>query len=318
MTTETQLWMWFLFGGVLRPQRAKSLLFEWEKHGLTLQQVVNQLPARPPALGLTREEAAKLHVPQYLPSVTALRWNDPLYPQGLHDLSFKLQPALLFYSGEVTLLKHPIIYLAPGALDKAARELLQETVGMLIGESLLLAAFEESPQATILLEEISTSEGEVLLFARQGLEQQTVSEQEHTLLDTGQLLQITPLPPGTHTNPAWDPLLEQVASASAARCVFSGTQSPPEKLPATASILLTTTAIGSAQSHNIQTATNAAEVLTWLLDIPTPVAPSPQPATSIAAEPALEPPPTPEEMLRTLEKGGNVPEALRRRLLGKT
>jgi hypothetical protein len=215
----------------------------------------------------------------------------------------------------VGLLMRPIIYLAPGPLTEEVKELMQETVGMLIGENLLLAAFEESPQAAILLEEISASEGEVLIFARQGLEQYTLSEQEHTLLDAGRLLKITPLPPGTHLNPAWNPVLEQVASASAARCVFSGTQSLPEKLPATASILLTT--ISAAQSYNIQVATNAAEVLTWLLDIPTPVAPSPQPPTSIAAEPALEPPPTPEEMLRTLEKGGNVPEALRRRLLGK-
>lgn len=324
MATETQLWTWLLFGGALKPQRAKVLLSEWESHGLTLQHVVRRLPADATVLNLTHDEAAKLRLPPQLPDTAAVRWNEPLYPQGLRDVPFKLRPALLFCSGEISLLMRPIIYFAPGNLSEDTKERLLEVVGMVVGENLLLAAFEDSPQAAMLLEELAASEGEILLFARQGLDQEVRSEQEQRLLDAGSLLRLTPLPPGSRANPAWNSVLEQVALATATRCIFSDPHSLPEPTPAAPSILLTMT--GTTQMPGIQVVTNATDALTWLLDVPAappsrPGQSTPRPSTTRPGQALttsdLEPPPTPGEMLRTLEKGGSVPEALRRRLLGR-
>jgi len=269
MADETQLWAWFLFSAGFAPQRAKTLLSAWDQRGLTLRDVLQALPAQAAALGLTPEEAAKLRPPHELPEVAALRWNEPLYPLGLHQLPFKLRPALLFYTGELSLLMRPIIYLAPGPLDDETRELLQETVGILLGEKLLLAASRESPQAALLLEEMLASEGEALLFAKQGLAHLTLPAQEQALLQAERLLILSPLPPATPPNPAWDDVLQQVAVGAALRHVYSHA-----------------TALDKVEGN-----TNA-------------------------LEPPNDPPPSPAEALRVLEKGGRVPEALKKRLFG--
>ena len=156
MENETQLWTWFLFGGALSTHRAKTLLAEWEQRGFKLGDVLQQPTTRAAQLGLTGEEASKLRVPTNLPDVSALRWNEPRYPYGLHNLPFKLRPSLLFYSGDANLLIRPVVYLAPDVISENDQEVLQEVIGMILGENLLLAAFHDSPQAALLLEELNT------------------------------------------------------------------------------------------------------------------------------------------------------------------
>lgn len=328
MANETQLWMWFLFNAGLTPQRAKTLLGMWDQRGLTLHTALEALPARAEALGLADEEAGKLHPPRELPDVAALRWNEPLYPMGLQQLPFKLRPALLFHTGELSLLMHPIIYLAPSPLDAETQELMRETVGILLGENLLLAAFRESPQATLLLEEMTASEGEALLFAKQGLGQLVLPEQEQTLLQNGRLLVLSPLPPSAPLNPAWDDVLEQVAAGTAMRRVYSNTATLDKTEAGTnalANALLLTASPGAHAPQGIRIVTNAAEAALWLTELPaapvgpaqqTTAMPTPSPSLELAAAPPSDPPPSPAEALRVLEKGGRVPEALKKRLFG--
>ncbi len=316
MDEETKLWAWFLFGAGLAPQRAKTLLYEWEQRGLTLQAVLEKIPTQAKLLGLSAEETAKLHLPHELPEVTAVRWNEPLYPVGLHTLPLKLRPALLFYSGDPTLLMRPIVYLAPGILDAETQQLLQETIGILLGENLLLATFRGSPQATLLLEEMSVGEGEVLFFVKQGLAQLVLTAQEQTLLQAGRLLILSPLAPGALPNPALDDILQQVAVGAALRQVCSNTASLPTTPEVAANTLLLSATNRAPLPHGIHSVESAPEALMWLLESPTtPVGPSP--SLSSASEPFPAPPPTPAEALRILEKGGRVPEVLRKRLLSQ-
>ncbi|MGC9393338.1 MAG: hypothetical protein ACP5J4_00625 [Anaerolineae bacterium] len=328
MANETQLWMWFLFNAGLTPQRAKTLLAMWDQRGLTLHAALEALPAQAKALGLTAEEASRLHPPHELPDVAALRWNEPLYPMGLQELPAKLRPALLFYAGELSLLMRPIVYLAPGPLDAEIQELIQETVGILLGENLLLATFRESPQANLLLEEMITSEGEVLLFAKQGLEHLTLPEQEQALLQNGRLLLLSPLPLTARPNPAWDDILQQVAAGAAMRRVYSSTATLDKTEVGTnalANALLLTTSPGTHTPQGIRVVTSAAEAALWLTEFPaapistieqTKTIPSPPPSFGLTSEPPTDPPPSPAEALRVLEKGGRVPEALKKRLFG--
>lgn len=319
MADETALWTWFLFHAGLSPQRAKTLLESWDQRGLTLRAVLEALPPQANALGLTPEEAAKLRPPRDLPDGAALRWNEPLYPLGLRQLPLKLRPALLFYTGELSLLMRPIIYLAPGPLDAETQELMQETVSILLGESLLLAAFRESPQAALLLEEMTASEGEALLFAKQGLARLTLPEQEHALVQAGRLLILSPLPPTTPPNPALDDVLQQVATGAALRTVYN---SPPEKTEPGVTALLLTASPTAHAPQNLRVVTHAAEAALWLTERPVAPAnaalPTPTAASSfdLTADPPTDPPPTPAEALRVLEKGGRVPEALKKRLFG--
>ncbi len=322
MPDETQLWTWFLFDAGLAPQRAKTLLSAWDQRGLTLRDVLDALPAQANALGLTPEEAAKLRPPAPLPEVAALRWNEPLYPMGLHQLPFKLRPALLFYTGDLSLLMRPSIYLAPGPLDAETRELLQETVGILLGENLLLAAFRESPQAILLLEEMIASEGEALFFAKQGLAQLALPDDEQALVQAQRLLVVSPLPPTASPNPAWDDVLQQVAAGAAMRCVYTDATALT-KIEGNVNALLLAASPGTRAPQGIRVVTNAAEVALWLTELPATLVsvaqqPAIMPSTSseLTAEPPTDPPPTPAEALRVLEKGGRVPDALKKRLFG--
>ncbi|MEJ5308812.1 MAG: hypothetical protein WHX52_03490 [Anaerolineae bacterium] len=323
MADETQLWAWFLFNAGLTPQRAKTLLSAWDQRGLTLRDALAALPAQAAALGLTSEEVAKLHPPQEMPEVAALRWNEPLYPMGLHQLPFKLRPALLFYRGDVSLLMRPIIHLAPGPLDDETRELLQETVGILLGENLLLAAFRESPQATLLLEEMLASEGEALCFAKQGLAHLSLPEDEQALIEARRLLILSPLPPTAPPTPTWDDVLQQVATGAAMRCVYTDA-AVASKIENPVNALLLTTSAGTRTPQGLRVVTDAAEAALWLTELPAPpvevaqqLAAIPAGSLELAAAPPTDPPPSPAEALRILEQGGRVPEALKKRLFRK-
>ena len=318
MTTETQLWAWFLFGSGLLPQRAKTLLAHWQERGLTLQAALNQLPAQAQSLGLQPGEANHLRPPDNLPAIAALRNDEPLYPIGLRHLPPKLRPALLFYTGAAWLLMRPIIYLAPDAIPPDVQEPMREAVSILLGEYLLPAAFRNSAQAALLLEEMIDSEGETLLFAREGVDRLVFSDQEQALLEAGRLLIVTPLPPDAAANPSWDSLLQQIATAAAARRIVVD----PASLQATGSeispptLLLTSSSLSEPLPQATVASTNPADILAWIADVPEPALPTSTPGAT-TTEPAPEPPSSPEEVLRTLEVGGRVPEALRKKLLGQ-
>jgi len=321
MTTEAQLWTWFLFGGALPTARAKSLLYEWQQRGLTLAMALEQAASQAPKLGLTPEEALKMRPPATVPEQTALTWNAPGYPAGLRLLPLKVRPALLFYLGAVDLFARPILYLPPVAIAPEAYDDLRETLSLLAGEYFLPAAFRNSAQAALLLEELETTEGELLLFARQGCERITLSATEQALLDAGRLLVVTPLPPTAESNPAWDSVLEQIAAATAGHCITTATtfEQVPGAAPAT--ILLAAEDTTFSIPEGMQRADTPADVLTWLLEMPLPDMPVASP--NVIAEPLGDfampldlPPLAPADALRTLETGGRVPEILRKKLLG--
>ena len=63
MITETELWVWFVFGGQLPPLHAKMLLERWTNEGRTLESSLAHLAQNPEILKLSRDEAAKLKLP---------------------------------------------------------------------------------------------------------------------------------------------------------------------------------------------------------------------------------------------------------------
>jgi len=312
MLSETQLWTWFLFNSGLSPQRAKALLTQWQSQDLSLQAALDMLPAQNQKLGLTKDEAQTLTAPQNCPELPALRWNESLYPQGLQELPLKLRPALLFYTGDSQLLSRPIVYLYPDPLSPNTEEMLREVISLLLGENLLLAAFHDSPQAMLLLHEMSDSEGETMLFAQQGLDQLALPQQTQALVEEERLIITTPLPPGSKPNPAWGPILEQIAIAAARHCIAT---TPPSEQPAASkpTLLLSDNPV-IPQTH-LHVTNNPIEALVWLTDIP---GLSPEPQAPLPTQPpSPEPARSPEDILRTLETGGQVPDILRKRLLGK-
>ncbi len=312
MLNETQLWSWFIFESGLAPQRAKFLLSQWQSQNLSLQDVMAQLPRQAAQLKLTKDEAHKLTPPPTYPQIHALRWNEPLYPQGLHELSPKLQPALWFYIGEKSLLVKPILYLLPNTHTDISSEKVREIVNLVLDEGMLVAALEQSQQAAVLLEEMGNSEGEGLLFAKRGTKHLSLSPDIQKLVDAGRLLITSPLPPDHQGQPALETVLRHVALAAATRCI--GFSSPDE----TASLTRPTLALvpNSEQRENaphVEVAKEPTDVLSWMADltVPTPQAENASPPSA----PPEEPPLTPEETLNILKAGGHVPEALRKRLL---
>jgi hypothetical protein len=331
---DAALWAWFLFDNGLPTQRAKALLDAWHTQSLTLQDALARLPSDAAALGLTPAEAARLSPPEALPELQALTWNASLYPAGLHRLPVKLRPALLYYRGEPTLLSRPIITLAPGSLDQSPQDNLREVINLLLGEELLLAAYEGSDQATLLMEEMTFSQGEILLFANAGLEARDPSGTESRLLGDGRTLVLSPLPPAAPHRPAWDSILTQVALAASDRIILSGDMA---QQPHTVTGLGTTPTLAlsgippdvrvpaAQMPSNIQVTDAPADVLLWVEGLfPEHELEGTAGQTTATAdvsayalpEEDLGPAPSTKEILATLGKGGTIPEALRRRLVG--
>ena len=314
MNHETQLWAWFLFASGLPTSRAKHLLDGWQTAKRSLADTLAALPGAATGLGLTAEEARILRPPATLPPLTALRWNEPLYPAGLRRLPLDSRPALLFYRGDVQLLRRPLSYLQPVAIPPEERDIAHETLGLLLGEPFLPAATRGSEQAALLLAEMADSEGDLLLFARCGLEQLTLTGRERALLAEQRLLLVSPFPPATPGNPRWDTLLTQVEAAAALRCLVIGSAPQPATPPWPPTPTLYVTAQSPAPTA--PATADPTEALLWLMEpehLKTPVpAPTPPPP-----EPEAEPAPPPEETLRILEQGGHIPSILRERLLGK-
>ncbi|MCD6344523.1 MAG: hypothetical protein J7M17_02800 [Anaerolineae bacterium] len=313
MSYETQLWAWFLFASGLPTSRAKHLLDGWQTAKRSLTDTLAALPGAATGLGLTAKEARILRPPATLPPITALRWDEPPYPTGLRRLPLDSRPALLFYRGDAQLLRRPLIYLQPVAIPPDEHDIAQETLGLLLGESFLVAATHGSDQAALLLAEMADSEGEILLFARCGLEQLTPAGREAALLAEQRLLLVSALPPATPGNPRWDTLLTQVEAAAALRCLVIGSAPQPATPPWPPTPTLYVTA------HSPATAAPATadptEALLWLMGSEhLKTAPAP---TSPPPEPEAEPAPPPEETLRILAQGGHIPNILRERLQGQ-
>ncbi len=340
MEEETTLWAWFLFSSGLPTLRAKELLLRWHDDGITPGDALRGLPAGAAGLGLTSNEATRLaegfrkQSSTVAPRVPALTWVDPRYPSGLRALPLRQRPALLTYLGDPDLLNRPLIYFPPADLDPESYEAAREAISLLLGEDALLGAYEGSPQATLLLEEMAAAEGEALLFARSGLAGIPVSTAEGDPRIAERRLIVSPLPPDTAYQAAWTPLLQRVALAAADRVVLTGRVSVPldvepdevrkpfVALPG-AALSAPAPVRAAADVLRVRTLT---DLLDWLAgDVPLSSAVSAaEAAGQIDSEPVLElgqtdvgTPLSADDILATLRKGGNVPEALRRRLLGE-
>ncbi len=301
------LWYWFLFESGLSTQRAKELLTQWQDEGERLEELLTLPPQAKAQHGLAPREIAQLEPPETLPEVTAVQWDAPLYPAGLRQLPLRLRPALLFTAGPAPLLARPLLYLPPLPLTEQEGELLQEAIGLLLGEGLLPATLAGSPQATVLLQELTHAEGEGLLFVRSGLERHPISPEAKALIENGRLLLVSPLPPTTPEHPDLAPVLAQVEGAAAKRCLLIGTFLETPCPPAKSLHLVPP---GTPPRPDLRQVEDPAEVLLWLSDLEPPstgTLPEPQPGVEAA-------PLSPEETLNILEQGGAVPRVLRERL----
>lgn len=333
------LWSWFMYESGLGVHRAKELLASWEARAWSLEDALRRAAAEPKRVGLTPAEAKQLVPPGLLPFVDALAWDDPYYPVGLSRLPIRLRPALLFYLGEPALTTHPIIYLAPADLEPGDEDNMREIVNLLIGENLLFAAYDHSPQAQILLDELAYGQGAALIFADAGLEAYPISKGSRALLAQERLLLMSPLPPKTPQRPALSAVLEHVAMAAADRIILSGAvgSEPTEfsELADTPTFAVYGNDHKGDPAPNVQRAEAPIDVLTWTgltspltqpaedATIPSETA-APSPATAPPQDNTdetyalrnsdLGPPPSQDEILDTLKRGGSIPKALRRRL----
>ncbi|MEA3308564.1 MAG: triose-phosphate isomerase [Chloroflexota bacterium] len=318
-TVQANLWYWYFYQSGLPTARAKELLARWQTVGMTLSQVLKSLPEGSKEAGINVQEAQKLSIPAELPAVSALCWDDELYPAGLRQLPLKLRPALLFTHGETTLLRRPRSYLPPATLPEAERPALHESLSLLLDGSLLPAAVRGSEQAELLLAELTQSTGALLLFVRSGLEKITLTDTERALLSAGRLLLISPLPPATAYNPRWESVLGQVEAASATHHILTGADYHPPATPGSP-IPAAWLHAGETEAElpmHVTQLHGAEELLFWLAD--TEEEPDPLSTTTAGTqsdERATPPPTSPAETLDILQKGGKIPAVLRERLLG--
>lgn len=327
---RSALWSWFLFDSGLPAARAKDLLSTWQEKGHSLAEILPVAPERRGRLGLTGPEAARLTPPAALPPVAALTWSDAGYPQGLLALPLKVRPALLFYRGEPVLLQRPIILLAPGRLPPSEVDGLREVIALLLGGDLLLAAYEGSPQAGLLLEEMSYGHGDGLLFAGAGIDARTQGHAERALIEERRLLVLSPLPPRVPHRSAWDAVLIRVALATSDRAILTGNQAlapaDVQGLQAIPTLALAAAPGDATVPTNVQVTATPADAVLWVESL--------LPGHGVAADEEIRDDtwspdslgmteddpgaiPSPDEILDTLRRGGVIPEALRRRLAGQ-
>ncbi len=341
MIDDTALWTWFVFDSGLPAQRAKALLEAWQADGLSLADALDRVQTQARQLGITPGEAqllqsgrAALRVAPAPPQ--ALTWRDELYPRGLRSLPLRVRPALLFYEGNPSHLKRPVVYLAPGSVSPDQEELVREVLSLILGENIVVGVFDATPQAALAVEEAMAAEGELLIFARTGLGQRMTPELERSLIANGRALLLSPLPPKIPYQPGLEAILHQVAWYASERVILSPDSAPPAP-PSNWLMSRPVLALQSApgrQSHlaGCTIATEPSDVLDWLEDqvVPEPFPAAtrevPQHSPSLESTPIAEsagtlvdaaplPPLSPEEILRTLGKGGTIPDVLRRKIL---
>lgn len=320
MADNPDLWAWFVFKSGLSPIRAKELLVAWERRGLTLSEALRQLPQAAAELGLTPDETHGLRRPDHLTSMRALTWHHELYPAGLRHLPLRLRPALLFYRGEVSLLSRPLVLLGPTQpTQQTPIDLLEETLDLILGEAWAIGAFDHTPQATLLLNALSHTEGEAVLFLRSGLEARQWCDKELTFLKTQRLVALSPLPPQTPEAPAWVPLLEHVAMAAASRIITAGS---PEAITQFAQRCFDRPLLGltehipanTKKAGSFAITDQPTDILIWLTD--ESVLTNRDLRETDTQPPMEQPKPelSPGEILAILESGGKIPSALRKRL----
>lgn len=316
---ETALWARLLFGAGLKTYIAKQLLCLLHEKNLTLEEIIRMPSSQSSSMGFGPYQSALSQMPVGRPDTSAIRWNESLYPQGLHDLETKYKPALLFFSGALELLARPIIYLQPGELSAKGEELLPGLADILLDGSLLPAVFTGSPQENILIEQMSYSDGEVLIFVDQGLDRWTPSAEVAQHMHAGRIVALSPMPPGAEANPPLIPIIQKIGAAVAHRWVISSrydNHSQYDSLSRSTLLLLSNTTPGAQQLPDTETAVDIADAIQWLNNTFNSDTEQSVGKEEVIAETNL-PPISSEQALHILELGGKVPEALRQRLLGK-
>jgi hypothetical protein len=201
-----------------------------------------------------------------------------------------------------------------GRSDEDEIAMLREAIGALMGENLLLTALVDSVQATLLIEEMAYSDGEVLLVPTSGLETYQAPGAVTRYVETGRLVLATPLPPTLGPSPDLEPLLQQITSTASSRRILSSDSDPYDAgTPPRPTLALTPAATHRSESSRVQVTDNAADVLLWVQD-PDQDLQSGAFSPTVQRDETTEIPLSREETLSLLEQGGNVPPALRARL----
>ena len=321
---ETDLWAWLLFAAGIKTYQAKQLLLLLSEKSLSLD-VLIKTPANERASMGFGVYTDILSQPTILPEIPpAIRWDEPLYPQGLQELSLKEKPALLFYKGAADFLSRPIIFLEPGELSGASRELLIGVIEILLDGSLLPAVFSQSPQEEVLLELMSYSDGEALIFLDQGFEQWQPTDAVAQHVHTGRVVILSPMPPAAKSSPVATAIIKRIASTAAARWIFSSNQPGRRTQTEVRRPLLQLNVDGQAellQGSESMLAADISDVINWLQDSPATHANYSEVQNETLINEALArqeeslPPINTEKALEILEMGGSVPDALRQRLM---
>jgi len=316
---ETALWAWLLFDAGIKTYRAKQILSLLQEKELTLEELIQLPSGQLLTVGFDPYKGVLSRTPTVRPCVSAIRWNESPYPQGLHELTIKYKPALLFFTGSLNLLKRSIIYLEPGKISPKAEDILPGIVDLLLDGSILPAVFTRSPQEEILIKQMAYSEGEALIFVDQGLDQWTPSEEILDHIQAGRIVALSPMPPNAKANPTLTPIIQRIAAASANRWVISAPhynrlQNAGFNRPAL--LLEPNRTPASQQLPDSENAVDISDAIDWLNNAS--ILPTQQ--TTVKKEKTLSerlPPQSSKQALHILERGGKVPEALRQRLLRK-
>lgn len=318
--SETALWAWLLFESGLKTLQAKQLLARLKPLGVALLDLVEMPASQLASLGLETFQTVLAQVPPTLKTYTALRWDALTYPKGLHGLSLSQQPALLFTRGAQELLHRPLCYFPPAETSPDIDELLPGIIELCFDSQLLPAVFAGSPQEKILLDVLTYGEGEGLVFLDRGVDRWAPGEAASRLLDNGRYLALSPMATEAPSNPGVLAILLRIACAAAERWVLAGAETDmvlPEDMTRPA-LWLAASLPSSAilRNRDIQLGADIADAIQWFQTDSTRVAAPLQPGVPLVQDNILPPLP-PEQALRILEMGGNVPEVLRRKLAGQ-
>ncbi|TFG72550.1 MAG: hypothetical protein E4H27_02400 [Anaerolineales bacterium] len=315
--TETELWAWLLFDAGIKTYTAKQLFTLLQDKNISLQELRQMPHSEMTAKGFGSYQSTLSQNPIRKESISAIRWNAPLYPQGLHDLDIKYKPALLFFNGDLDLLARPIIYLLPGETTPPTAELLAGVVELLLDGSLLPAAFTGSPQERILIDQMMVNDGEALIFIDRGMDRWTPSEEIAQNINAGRIIALSPMPPGTAASPALNPIIQRIGAAAANRWVISSNlekRAPADGLSRSTLHLLPDNVPGTPQLPAVRTAGDIEEAIHWINNSFIPDEEQTAGQTEVPVEEKL-PPLSSASALQILEQGGTVPEVLRQRLL---
>jgi hypothetical protein len=324
--SETTLWIWLLFHAGIKTFQAKQLLSSLSVQDMTLSTFIRTPSEKRLSLGFDEEHALISQPAGASVYPPAIRWNEELYPQGLHDLPLKIKPAVIFYQGTSDLLSRPIIYLEPGEIPDNNLELVTGMVELLLDSEWLPAVFVGSPQETILIDLMTHNAGEVLIFLDRGVEQWRPVDKVAHFMHQGRILVLSPLPSHTPATPALTIILRQIASAAACRWVASSGVTLENRQAEINRPALQLHANGSPEGialRGVKIAVNIPDAIAWLVVSRQSLQnPALTPEGNLTVSPELPDndnlePISADNALEILESGGNVPDILRQRLMEK-